>query len=216
MAHVVHGFGNVFALHDADALLKDYLALVVHHVVEFQEVFADVEVSGFDFLLGLFKRLVDPGMDNGFAFLETKLLQHGIHALGTEDSHQVVFKGEIEPGASGIALAAGTAAELIVDAAAFMAFCADDEEAPGGDDLLLVGLDFGCDGGDALVALCPFRNIGQFRCNAHVQIATELNVSAAASHVGGDRNATGDASLRNDRRFLFMVARIQDIVRHAH
>ena len=60
MAHVVHGLGDIFALHDANALLEDHLALVIHHVVVFQEVLADVEVPRFNLLLGFFEGLVDP------------------------------------------------------------------------------------------------------------------------------------------------------------
>src|SRR3990170_2974937 len=134
MAHVVYGFGNVFALHNAYALLKDHLALVIHHVVKFQEILADVKVPRFDLLLGLFKGLVDPGMDNGLAFLEAQLLQHGINALRPENAHEIIFEGKIEPGTPGIALTTGTAAQLVVDAAAFMALGADDKETAGADD----------------------------------------------------------------------------------
>ena len=155
-------------------------------------------------------------MDNGFAFLEAQLLQHGIHALGTENAHEVIFKGEIEPGPAGITLTAGTAAELIVDAAAFMALGADDEEAAGGDDLLLVGFDFCGNCGNAPGALGPFGNIGQIRGKAHVEIAAELNVGAAAGHVGGNGHGACNARLGDDGCFLFMVAGVQHIVRHAH
>ena len=75
-----------------DALFEDHLALIVHHVVEFEKILADIEVPGLNLLLGLFEGLVDPGMDNGFAFLEAQFLQHGIHALGTENAHQIVFQ----------------------------------------------------------------------------------------------------------------------------
>ena len=70
VAHVVDGLGHFLALHDADALFEDHLALVVHHVVELQQVLADVEVARLDLLLRLFQRLVDPRMDDGLALLE--------------------------------------------------------------------------------------------------------------------------------------------------
>jgi hypothetical protein len=42
---------DVVGLHDFQPLAEDRLALVVHHVVELQQLLADVEVAAFD--LGL-------------------------------------------------------------------------------------------------------------------------------------------------------------------
>ena len=81
-------------------------------------------------------------MDDRFAFLEAELLQHGIHALGPEDAHQVVFERQEELGTARVALAAGTATQLVVDAPALVAFGADDVEAAGLDRLLLEAGDF--------------------------------------------------------------------------
>ena len=64
--------------------------------------------------------------------------QHAVHALGAEDAHQVVFEREEEFAVARIALTAGTAAELVVDAAEFMALRADDIEAAGLQRLLLL------------------------------------------------------------------------------
>ncbi len=44
--------------HHLTALLEYDLALVVHHVVVFEDVLADIEVARFDLLLRLFERLV--------------------------------------------------------------------------------------------------------------------------------------------------------------
>jgi hypothetical protein len=60
------------------------------------------------------------------------------HALGAEDAHQVVFERQEELRRAGIALAAGAAAELVVDAAAFVPLGAEDMEPSGGDHFLLV------------------------------------------------------------------------------
>ena len=46
-----------------------------------------------------------------------------------EDAHQVVFEREIEARCAGIALAAGAATKLVVDAARLVALGAQDEEA---------------------------------------------------------------------------------------
>ena len=127
-AHVGDRLGDAFVLHQVDALVEDHLALVVLDVVEFQQVLADVEVAGFDLLLRLLQRLVDPGMDDGLALFQAEPRQHAVEPVGAEDPHQIVFQRQEEFRASGIALAAGAAAQLVVDAPRFMALGADDVE----------------------------------------------------------------------------------------
>src|SRR4029453_10482359 len=99
------------------------------------------------------ERLVDPWVDDRLVFLEAQSLQHLVHALGAEDAHEVVFEREIETRTAGIALAARTAAQLIVDTPALVAFGAEHEKAAGPDHLLLVALDFVLDFGFAPAAL---------------------------------------------------------------
>ena len=48
VAHVGDGLGDVFLVHQFETLLEDDLALVIHHVVVFEDVLADVEVARFD------------------------------------------------------------------------------------------------------------------------------------------------------------------------
>ena len=60
VAHIIHGFRNFLALHNTNALIKDHFALVIHHIVELEQVFADVEIACFHFLLRRFQRFVDP------------------------------------------------------------------------------------------------------------------------------------------------------------
>src|SRR5207245_4571566 len=50
--------------------------------------------------------------------------------IPAEDAHQIVVEGDEEPGGAGIALPARSAAQLVVDAAALVAFGADDVQAP--------------------------------------------------------------------------------------
>ena len=139
-------------LHPFDALVEDDLALVVHHVVELQDVLADVEVARLDLLLRLLQRLVDPGMDDRLVLLQAELGQHAVELVGAEDAHQVVFERQEELRAAGIALAAGAAAQLVVDAAALVALGAEHEQAAGGERLLLQARDLRADLGGARVA----------------------------------------------------------------
>ena len=68
------------------------------------------------------------------AFLHAGRLQPALGALGiAEDAHQVVFERQVEAARARIALAAGAAAQLVVDAARLVALGADDVQAAGGD-----------------------------------------------------------------------------------
>src|SRR5690606_14722852 len=114
--------GYIRGAHEFDALLEDNLALVVDDVVELQEVLADFEVALLDPLLRGLERLVHPFVGNRLVFLDAKAAHDGIEPLGGEDTQQVVFKADVEFGAAGVALTSGTATELVVDAAALVAF----------------------------------------------------------------------------------------------
>ena len=59
-AHVGDGRLEQLLRHHLAPVLEDDLALVVHHVVELENVLADVEVARLDLLLRLLQRLVDP------------------------------------------------------------------------------------------------------------------------------------------------------------
>jgi hypothetical protein len=61
VAHVVDGVAHALLRHELLALLEHDLALVVHDVVVFQDVLADVEVARLDLRLAPLDRLVDPG-----------------------------------------------------------------------------------------------------------------------------------------------------------
>ena len=60
-----------------------------------------------------------------------RLLQHPAHPVGAEDAHQIVFEREEEPAGARVALAAGAAAQLVVDAPALVALGADHEQPAG-------------------------------------------------------------------------------------
>ena len=51
---------------------------------------------------------------------------------------------------------------------------------------------------------------GAFLRHAHFDVAAELDVGAAARHVGGDGDRTGHARFGDDIGFLFVEARVQD------
>ena len=112
----------------------------------------------------------------------------------------------------GIALAAGAAAQLVVDAAALVPLGADDAEAAGSASAIcLQPLDLGA---DLLLALrrapAPSGMSASSCAHAHVGVAAELDVGAAAGHVGGDGDGARHAGLRDDVGLLLVVAGVQD------
>ncbi len=78
------------------------------------------------------------GWDDRLALLQPAHGEHGVQPIGAEDPHQVVVERELEQRAAGGALAAGAAAQLVVDAPALVALGADDEEPAGIENLLLL------------------------------------------------------------------------------
>ena len=213
MAHVVDGVGDLLGLDQLVALLVDHLALVVHDVVVLQQILANLEVARLDLLLRLLERLVDPRMDDRLVLLQPQLAEHAVHALGAEDAHQVVLEREVELGAARVALAAGAAAQLVVDAARLVALGAEHVQPARGDHLLLLGGHLLVDPGRARRPLGLVLDLGQLLELAHVGIAAELDVGAAPGHVGGDGDAAEAPGLGDDVRLLLVIAGVQHVVR---
>ena len=59
-------------------------------------------------------------------------------AVGPEDAHEVVLERQVEPRRPGVALPAGAATQLVVDAARLVPLGADDVQPAERDDLLVL------------------------------------------------------------------------------
>ena len=81
--------------------------------------------------------------------------------LLAEDAQQIVVERQVEAAEPRIALAPRTAAQLVVDAAAFVALGAEHEQPAGGAHRLAFGLHFGLDARHFGVAFRPRRQFGQ-------------------------------------------------------
>ena len=149
-------------------------------------------------------------MDDRLVVLQAEAPQHRVHALGAEDAHQVVLQRQEEFRAAGIALPARTAAQLVVDASAFVPLGADDVEAAR---LYRPALEIGDLGADfRLLALALLQRGGwiDLLANPHLDIAAELNVGAAAGHVGGNRDRAGNTRLGDDEGLLLVMPGVED------
>jgi hypothetical protein len=100
---------------------------------------------------------------------------------------QLVVEGDEETRATGVALASGAPAQLVVDANAFVTVGADDVEAPDREHALAIDL----------------------------AGAAELDVGAAPRHVGGDGHRAGRAGVGDDCRLPLVVLGVEHLVRDA-
>ena len=81
------------------------------------------------------------GMSSGIC-VRSMSRADAVHPVAAEQAHEVVLEREVELRQARVALASGTAAELVVDAARLVALGAEDGEAAGLDDLhVLLGRD---------------------------------------------------------------------------
>ena len=120
---------RVLALEHHAAHVVDRRALLVHHVVVLEQVLADAEVLRLDLALRALDRARHHAVLDRDALLHAQPQHQAADALGAEDAHQVVLQREVEARRAGVALAAGAAAQLVVDAARLVALGAEDVQA---------------------------------------------------------------------------------------
>ena len=116
----------------------DRLALLVHHVVVFEQVFARLEVLRFDGLLRVFDAPRNQlGLD-GHALGHAQAVHQRLDALAAEHAQQIVFERKEKARGARVALAAGASAKLVVDAPRFVALGAEDVQAAEGDHFIVL------------------------------------------------------------------------------
>ena len=235
---VAHDLGDtlvhVLAVEDGVALAVDGDALQVHDVVVFEDVLTGGEVHALHLALRALDGLGHHAGLDGHVVGHLGLLHHaadGVHAVAAEQAHEVVFERQVELRDAGVALTAGAAAQLVVDTARLVALGADDREAAGRDDaVVLVGADAlrlgerggaiggGGSGRAALLHLVALVNVrveaalAQHVVGQHVGIAAEQDVGTAAGHVRGDGHGAHAAGLRDDVGLALVVLRIEGLV----
>ena len=169
-----------------------------------------------------------PGLDRLLVALlvdGAEAVEDLVDAVAGEQADEVVLGGEEEARLARVALAAGAAAQLVVDAARLVALGAADEEAAGlrrpargpprpaprsragsGEALVVVG-----------VAAACRPSLASSRSREVLGVAAELDVDAAAGHVRGDRDRAGRAGLGDDLALVLGVLGlgVEDRVRDA-
>ena len=216
------------------ALVIDDLPLLVHDIVILQHGLTGLEVPGFHGGLGLFNGSGENLLLDGGVLVDVQPLHHAGDPVAAEQAHEIVLKRDVEPGLAGIALTAGTAAELVVDAAGVVALGADDEQAaclahpvgfagdlllvllqffckklPGGENLLIVGVGIAGGLGDQLIA---HAGLAQIVLGQVLGVAAQHDIRTTAGHVGGHGDGAELTGLGHNLRFLFVVFGVEEVV----
>ena len=160
-------------------------------------------------------------MGDRLAFLDAEGAHDRVQPLAGEDAQQIVLAAHEELRAAGIALPPSPAAQLVVDPPALVPLGAEHEQAAGAERDLLLRLDLG--GDLRLERRLVFRRRGDAEAgllgaplgHAHVEVAAELDVGAAAGHVGGDGHRAGHAGVGDDVGLLLVIAGVEHAVRQA-
>ena len=202
------GLGDVLRLHQVQALAVDHLPLVVGDIVVFQQLLADVEVAPLHLALRLLDGASDHAMLYCLALLHAQALHEAAHPLRGEDAHQVVLHGQVEARVARVPLAPCPAAQLVVDAPAFVALGADDMQAAGVQHLLVVLIPLGANGFQLLL-----RGRIQFG-GLRLPVAAKDDVRAPPRHVGGDGHRAGAPGLGDDFRLPLVLLGVQHRMLH--
>ena len=94
--HAKEALPDLVSGQDLFALGVDDLALLVHDIIVFDQMLANVEVMGLDLLLGIFDGAGDHAVGDGFTLLYLEQVHDLGHPFGTEDAQQVVLQRQVE------------------------------------------------------------------------------------------------------------------------
>ena len=209
---------QVGAVEDLVAAPVDHLALLVHDLVVLEDVLADLGVALLDGVLRPLDGLGDHlRLDRHV--VGQGLAHHPLHGAGGEEPHELVLERQVEAALAGVALAAGTAAQLVVDAAALVALGAEHVEAAELADLVALGLALGVVLREQLgVPRLALVALGVEPLGPHVAlgqplgVAAEEDVDAAAGHVGGHGDRTEAAGLGDDLGLTGVLLGVEHLV----
>src|SRR6201999_3762727 len=125
---------HVATLEHLVAVAVDDLALLVHDVVVLEHALADEVVLLLDLALGVLDLLREHLRLDRLLFavvaLGTEAIEDLVDPVAGEQAHEVVLGGQEEARLARVALAAGAAAQLVVDPARLVALRAEDVQAP--------------------------------------------------------------------------------------
>ena len=145
VADALHRGGEIIGFQYLVTLAVNHLPLIVGHVIVFQQILADIEVTPFYLALGILDGAGHPTVLDGLAVFQAQRTHHAADTIRSEDTHQIIFHGQEETGVARIPLTARTTTQLVINAAGFVTLGTDDVQASGFHDLVMVGLPLGAD-----------------------------------------------------------------------
>ena len=191
-------------------------ALGIHDVVVFEQILSDIEVASFDAFLRRFDRFRnEPRFDGDIGLFVHAEERHAIFEfLAAEDAQQIVVQRQEETACARIALTPGAPAQLIVDAARFVPFGAQDKQTADGLNFFLffgaLGLEFFQHRRIIRIGIIAAAR----PASQKLGIAAEQNIRPAAGHVRRYRHCPLAPGLRDDLGFALVIFRIQNVVRN--
>ena len=184
----------------------DHLPLLVHHVVVFQQVLADVEVTALHLLLRALDGTGDHRMGDHLAFLRAEAIHHTGDALRAEQAHQIVLEGNKERRSPRIPLTRAPSPKLAVYPAGLVPLRADDVKPARRVLPAVQRLEMG-----TRLSIRPLvRGKRTIRVFHHAR--SQFDVRAPAGHIRGDGHGSGLTRHRNDLRLPLMVFCVEDFV----
>ncbi len=153
--------------------------MLVQHVVVFQHVFTRIKVMTLYALLRFFKRTRYHLAFDWRCVIDAKRVHHALHAIRSENTHQIIIERHKELRASRIALSASTTTKLIVDTTRFVALCSNDMQAT--------------------------ETTHFFRHRRVYRVSSKQNIDTTTRHVRCKRNGALATSLRNNFTFTLVI-----------
>ena len=98
------------------------------YLVIIKKILTDTKVVKLNLLLSFLNCIGKHLVLNLFILCNTKRCKDLHQSLRTEQTHQVIFQGNIETGFTRISLTSGTSAKLIINTSGLMTFCTDDHQ----------------------------------------------------------------------------------------
>src|SRR5258708_1557694 len=205
---------DVLRFEDGIPQLIDFATLIVCYVVVFQQLLADIEVVRLDLALRALDRSGDQTVLDRLALGHPQALHDGVDPLSGKDPQQGVLERQVKARGTRIALAAGAAAQLVVDSPGFVPLGPDDVQAARGDDPVVQVLPLTTQLADAALLLGGVEIVlVPHEIDLLLDVAAEHDVRAPACHVGRDGDHLRTPGLGDDLRLARVLLCVQDLVR---
>ena len=88
---------QILRIQNVVALLIDHLALIVRHIVVFQQLFANVEVARLHLALSALDAAGHNARLNRFTFRHLQAIHDGAHPISRKNAHQRVVQTQVKP-----------------------------------------------------------------------------------------------------------------------